>query len=338
MKTTKTINLQLFADDSEVDLSSLKDHFTDEELQSVVPKEEPAPEPQSEPEPKEEPVPDIEPEPNPEPTPEQTAPDSDKVSKHVPYDRFKEVNERNKVLAAELAALKARQSEPAPQVQTPVQTQPAPQPPQQADIRSQINRYAEEEAKRRLKIEGDPREFMFTEPEKYEDYVAEKTSIRIEETNKYNSYQTTRKQNADFVNELKTIPDFPTVYQFALAELDELPGKQARAIGSAFDRVDKGIGTKEDQETIRKFATECQNKMKGITTQPPQDQAAISMPVTQPVTNPLDKTAGLPRATNLSGARTAAMSWAQVEALIREGKTDQIPEDMIKQIDPRLLD
>ena len=134
-------NLQLFADEL-VDAETLKQQgFTDEDLQGIMPSEpEPTPEPVTEPTP--EPEPAIETtEPTPEPESEPTAPDSDKVSKHVPYDRFKEINDKNKVLAAEIAALKAKQFEPAPQ---PTQ-QPAPaqQPPQaRINIEEQISKLA----------------------------------------------------------------------------------------------------------------------------------------------------------------------------------------------------
>lgn len=320
-------DLQLFNDT--VSLDTLKEQgFTDEELKMVMEQQpESTPEPQQEPQQEPTTEPTVEPEPTPEPTPEPPAPDSDKVSKHVPYDRFKEVNERNKVLMAELEALRAAQQQAAPQQPQPQQ---APQQ-QQSDVYSQIKNYAKQEAVKKLGIEGNPQDLMFTDTEKYEEYLTERAKIEYQETYKYQEQQKVYQDNVSFVRELQSIPDFPTVYQYAMQELDEMPRKQARVIDEAYSRIDAGRGTSKDFEVIRNFANQCREKMNGVASQPPITQAAISTPPVQQA-NPLDKAAGLPRANNLSGAKTAAMSWSQVEQLIVEGKIDQIPKDMLKQI------
>jgi hypothetical protein len=256
------------------------------------------------------------------------------VKKHpkvVSYDRFKEVNDKYRVLEAEMAALKAtKPADPAP-----VQQQPA--PVQQQDIAAQIKEYAKREAMKKLKIEGNPADLMFTEPDKYEDYVAERAKIEYKEFDKYEKWQSTVSENAAFVREMQATPNFSVVFQFAERELDDLSRKEARKIDEAYQRVNNGQGTKDDFSTLREFYKSCADKMAGITAAPTPGSVSVS-PTPAPVQNPLDKAAGLPRANNLSGAKTSAMSWAQVEQLIREGNIDQIPEDMLKRIDPRLIE
>lgn len=306
-----------------VSVDTLKEQgFTDEELQGIITEPEPTPEPQPEPEPSPEPSPEPEPEPTPEPV-DEPAPDRDSVSKHVPYDRFKEVNEKNKVLAAELAALKAQQQTQQPQANQPIQ-QPQ-TTPQQPDMYAKIKSYAKQEAIKRLNIEGNPQDLMFTDPDKYEEYLEERSAITINTTNIYN-------ENLDFANELKAQPDFQVLYQFASAELDEMPAKQAREIEQSFARINQGFGSRKDMAIAQKYVDQCREKMNSISAQQAPAQGAFSMPNNQPATNPLDKAAGLPKAQNLSGAKTSAMSWAQANQLINEGRGDEVPSDMLAQI------
>lgn len=307
-----------------VSVDTLKEQgFTDEDLAAHI-EPEPTPEPQPETTPEPEPQPEVNPEPTPEPTPEPIATNGETVSKHVPYDRFKQVNEKAKLLEAEIAALKAQYSQQTPQ-QPVQQTQAQPQ----QDISKQIKDFAKQEAIRKLGIDGNPTDLMFADPEKYEEYLEERAAIVINATNIYND-------NISFVSELKSQPDFPVLYQFATAELDEMPAKQARAIEQSFIKINQGVGGKRDIAIVQKYVDECREKMNNIKTPPAQPQGGFSMPVT-PTTSPLDKAAGLPRAASLSGAKTSAMSWAQVEDLIRQGKVDQIPKEMLAQIDQRLV-
>ena len=314
-----------------VSLDTLKEQgFTDEDLAGLTPE----PTPEATPEPQQE----LEqPEPTPEPVEEQPVPDHDNVSKHVPYDRFKEVNDKNKLLAAELAALKAQQPQQPQTTHQQPPTQPQSQPQAQVDVRTAILKYAEQEAKKRLGIDGDPRDLKYAEDDKYEEYMTEKATIAFQETVKHQKSQETLNENKEFVRELQSTPDFPVLYQFSQQELRTLPFGEAIEISDSFNRINAGQGTKTDFDTVRTFANQCREKMTGIRSQPPaQQQGGFSMPQT-PAPSPLDKAAGLPRSQSLSGAKTGAMSWSQVEQLINEGKADQIPKDMLKQIDPRLV-
>lgn len=317
-------NLQLFADEDTVSLDTLKEQgFSEEDLQGLMP----------EPEPKADPSPDPTPEPKADPTPETEpiVPDHDNVSKHVPYDRFKEINDKNKVMAAELAALKAQQTT----TTTPQQPTPVPQQQnqtQQNSVEEQIAKIADEKVRKALEIDEDIDTLQYSDPAKYLKYVKSVAKEEFKLETQYEQQSKVYNENVNFINELKSQQDFGVLYQFAIAELDELSGKEARPKEQAFARIDRGVGTKEDIETIRTFVNTCRAKMSGVTTE------SNVKPVTTPTTSPLDKAIGLPRAQNLSGAKTSAMSWAQAESLIREGKIDQIPEEMIRQIDPRLLE
>lgn len=318
--------------DNLVGVDTLKDHFTEEELNGMMAVPEPTPEPQPEPEP--EPV--TEPEPTLEPV-QEPAPDSDKVSTHVPYDRFKKINDEKKLLEARLAALEAQQqSQPAPVQQPITQQQTTPQQPQ-ISVAEQIAKIADEKVRKELGLTSeDIDQLSIIDPAKYLQYVkgVSKEEYRLE--TEHHQQQQVYVENVTFVNELKAIPDFPVLLQFAEKELDELPRREAKTIDDAYERVNAGRGSAKDFSVLRDFANKCKEKMTGISQAP--TQGAISMPVTQPVVNPLDKAAGLPKATNLSGAKTAAMSWGQVEQLIQSGEIDKIPKDMLAQIDKRLLE
>lgn len=319
--------------DEQFDVESLKQHgFTDEELAGLTPKTEVSSETVTDVKIETE---DVEPIVDSDTT-DNSQSDGETVSKLKPtvvaYDRFKEINDKNKLLAAELAALKAAQTP------TPTPTpQPAPQQPvqqsQQPNISEQISKAADEKVRKELEITDDIETLQYTDPKKYLQYVKNVAKEEFKMESQYEKQVEIYSQNLNFVNDLKTQKDFPVLYQFAIAELDEMPGKKSKVISAAFDRINSGVGSKEDIATIKDFTNECRTKMTGINT-PPTPSTPAPAPLT---TSPLDKAAGLPRATGLSGAKTSAMSWAQVEDLIRQGKSDQIPKEMLRQIDPKLV-
>jgi DNA-binding transcriptional MerR regulator len=329
-------DLQLFADDV-VDVDTLKEHgFTDDELKDFLSKE-------PETTPKTEPAPGATPETIPAATEEPATVGVTDEEPHADNLRaaLKEERERRKVLAAKLAALEAKQPTQVTQPAQPQQSAPQQQP--KTDIRGQIKTYAKQEAAKILNIEGNPQDLMFTDTEKYEDYLAERAKIELQETTKYEEHQRVYADNVSFVNELQSQQDFPVLYQFAVAELDELPGKQARVIEQAFNKINQGMGSKEDIATVRKFASDCREKMNSTNPEPPVTmQGGILVPnqqqTAQQQPSKLDQAAGLPRATHLGGAKSASMSWVEVEKLATQGKFDQIPKELLAQIDPKLLE
>jgi len=312
---------------------SLKQHgFTEEEIQSVVPQEEVVEENATSEETPVEELPSEE-----KPVEEQPAPDSDKVSKHVPYDRFKEVNEKNKVLAAKLAAYEAQQAK-AP---TPVQPNPAPAAPVVSPVEAKAKYFAmltetaDKEAREivGLTAEDDISTLQFTDYRKYQTYLNAMTSIVQEKDQENRQSWKTQAENTEFIGKLQSDPLFQQVYAYTVAEFDELPAKQSKKVTEALNRIGSKQGSKDDFRLVEDTFADYKNKFLALNGQAPSPTQQ------QPVVHSaLDKTAGLPRAQGLSGAKTAAMSWAQVEQLIIDGRIDEIPKEMIKKIDPKLLE
>lgn len=324
---TFSFNLQLFADEDSVSLDTLKEQgFTDEDLQEFKPQQKTPAEPVAEPdeiatnEPQQEETVDG----NVTTTTENVEPHADNLKMAL-----KEERDRRKVLAAELAAFKAQQQ--------PItsQQQPSPVPQQtnqqQISVEEQIAKIADEKVRKALGIDEDIDTLQYSDPTKYLKYVKNVAKEEFKLEAQYEQQSKVYNENRTFVSELQQQADFPVLYQFAINELDELPGKKVRVIEQAFARIDKGQGSKEDIETMRTFVSECRAKMTGVATE------SNVKPVTTTTTSPLDKAIGLPRAQNLSGAKTSAMSMVEVEKMLNEGKFDQIPKDILKMIDPNLV-
>ena len=321
-----------------ISVESLKQQgFTDEELQGVIPQEETAEEKPAE-EPAQEEQPQTEEEPV-EEVKEQPAPDSEKVSKHVPYDRFREVNEKAKALAAELAALKAQQVTPKQEQKTVFEQQPAPAQTNNADARAKyfatLSSNADKEAREIYGIaDADLTELQFTDNAKYQAYLDTRATIVQEKHAEHMKVFHVRQQNEAYVAKLQQDPLFAPVYQYANEAMQDLPGRELLKFKEAETRVTQFCGTDADFALLDKYMADYKAKFLAA-----QGQATVANNATiQPHKAPLDKAEGLPRANNLSGAKSAAMSWAQVEQLIRDGKADQIPRDMLAQIDPKLIE
>ena len=165
-------------------------------------------------------------------------------------------------------------------------------------------------------------DLMFTDPDKYDQYVSEKTRLEFTQMQELNARKATLDSNVNFVAELKAIPDFPAVYQFALEELDGMKRKDAAPIDQAFQRIDAGAGTDADFTIIRNFAKVCQDKMQT----PPV--------TTTPTTTSLEQAQNLPKAGALNGGGAASptLSWDEVRKLYAEGREKEVPEEIRKQI------
>ena len=145
-----------------------------------------------------------------------------------------------------------------------------------------------------------------------------------------------RSKNEAYVAKLQQDPLFAPVYQYANELLQDLPGRELLKFKEAEMRVTQYRGTDADFALLDKYMDEYKVKYLAATGQTVGQQPQHR--VQQQTKAPLEKAEGLPRANNLSGAKSAAMSWAQVEQLIRDGKADQIPKEMLAQIDPRLIE
>ena len=228
---------------------------------------------------------------------------------------------KRKALRDEVNSLKAQMSRPATIEQT-----------QAPDVLQQIRNDARQKAIASLKIDGNPSDLMFVDGEKYEEYISERTRLEYEAMHQYKETQRVFNENVQFANELREVPDYQNVLNYAMAEIDEMPRKESRKIEEAYDRVDKGRGNKDDFNVLREYVSACQKKMTGedvsvaVKTQPQTNVSGL--------TNKLEQAAALPKATQLSGGKTSQMSWSEVERLAREEKWDEIPKEMLLKLDP----
>ena len=304
--------------------------FSDEELQGLIPQAEQAEEV------KEEVAEQVEEPAQTEEVKEQPAPDSEKVSKHVPYDRFREVNEKAKALAAELAAIKAKQAQEPQPVHQPI-AQPQVDSSAKAKYFAAISSNADKEAREIHGIESvDLTELQFTDNAKYQAYLDTRATLVQEKHINNMRINAVRQQNEMYVQRLRQDPLFIPVYQFATELLQDLPAREVMKFKEAESRIMQFSGNDADFALIDKYMDEYKVKYLAATGQAVGQQPQHQ--VQQQTKAPLEKAEGLPRANNLSGAKSAAMSWAQVEQLIRDGKADQIPKEMLAQIDPRLIE
>ena len=318
-------------ENTNIDLASLSQHFTEEEIATVLPKDEAQNAEVVEEQAEQQEV---------EQTEEPSQPDSDIVQEEKPqklkptviaYDRFKEVNDKAKALAAELAAMKA---------QKPVE-QPRQMPEQQTQTEAKAKYYAtlsataDKQAREILGVhDADLTELQFTDNPKYQALLDTRATI-VQERHMENVKQfQVRQANEQYIATLQQDPLFQSVYQFASEELYSLPGRELMQFKEAEARVLNYRGTESDFKLLDKYIGDFKDKYLASTGQKP---VASQVSVTH-TKAPLDKAEGLPRASNLSGAKTAAMSWQQVEQLIRDGKADQIPKEMLAQIDPKLIE
>lgn len=326
-------------ENTNIDLASLSQHFTEEELATVLPKDEAESAEVVEEQAEQQEV---------EQTEEPSQPDSDIVQEEKPqklkptviaYDRFKEVNDKAKALAAELAALKAQKPEQQPTLTPqPVQPEPVNMSAQRAKYYESLTKDADREAREILGIDAteDIASLQFTDAVKYQVYLNAMTSIVQEKDSQNKQAWKLQQDTEQFVARIQSDPLFPQVYKFIDDSLDDLPTRETKKINDALQRIGVKRGTKKDFALIEETYNTYKEKFIALTGA--EKQPVVPQIQANKVASPLDKAEGLPRASNLSGAKTAAMSWQQVEQLIRDGKADQIPKEMLAQIDPKLIE
>ena len=128
---------------------------------------------------------------------------------------------KRKALRDEVNSLKAQMSRPAPQAQPQTQA---------PDVLQQIRLDARQKAITSLKIDGNPSDLMFVDGEKYEEYISERTRLEYEAMSTYRETQKVFAENLAFANELREVPDYQNVLNYAMAEIDEMPRKESRKI------------------------------------------------------------------------------------------------------------
>lgn len=181
---------------------------------------------------------------------------------------------------------------------------------------NQIRSYAQQEAARRLKID-DASDLMFTDAQKYQELLHEQARIEYQMTRQQEEAQAVYQQNVAFIGELKSIPNIGELWQKGTEMLDGMTRKDAAPIDAAFARLNQGIGTSEDFKTIRDFVEKVKSAM------------------TTPAQNPLETAKTLPKASALNGGAPTGAKLSEEEILryVDEGRENELPAEIRKQID-----
>ena len=126
---------------------------------------------------------------------------------------------------------------------------------------SNIRDFVRREALKRFNITAEDLEsLMFEDVQKYNEFIRFEANAEYTITNQQMAIHQQRQTNINFVNEIKSLPNFGELYQRGLEKLNGMTMRDAQPINDAFYRVDIGEGTEADFETIRKFVTELQNE------------------------------------------------------------------------------
>lgn len=186
---------------------------------------------------------------------------------------------------------------------------------------SDIRDFVRREALKRFNLTAEDLEsLMFEDVNKYNDFIRFEANAEYTITNQQLAVHQQRQTNLNFVNEIKSLPNFGELYQRGLEKLNGMTMRDAQPINDAFYRVDIGEGTEADFETIRKFVNELQN------------ERATNTDVTN---NPLQVAATLPKAGALNGGVPTPNKVTEEEILkaYQTGDLDALPDDIRKYFD-----
>lgn len=186
---------------------------------------------------------------------------------------------------------------------------------------SNIRDFVRREALKRFNITAEDLEsLMFEDVQKYNDFIRFEANAEYTITNQQMAVHQQRQTNLNFVNEIKSLPNFGELYQRGLEKLNGMTMRDAQPINDAFYRVDIGEGTEADFETIRKFVTELQNE-RATNTEVPN--------------NPLRVAATLPKAGALNGGVPTPNKVTEEDILkaYQTGNLDALPDDVRKYFD-----
>lgn len=186
---------------------------------------------------------------------------------------------------------------------------------------SDIRDFVRREALKRFNLTAEDLEsLMFEDVNKYNDFIRFEANAEYTITNQQLAVHQQRQTNLNFVNEIKSLPNFGELYQRGLEKLNGMTMRDAQPINDAFYRVDIGEGTEADFETIRKFVNELQN------------ERATNTDVTN---NPLQVAATLPKAGALNGGVPTPNKVTEEDILkaYQTGNLDALPDDIRKYFD-----
>lgn len=186
---------------------------------------------------------------------------------------------------------------------------------------SDIRDFVRREALKRFNLTAEDLEsLMFEDLNKYNDFIRFEANAEYTITNQQLAVHQQRQTNLNFVNEIKSLPNFGELYQRGLEKLNGMTMRDAQPINDAFYRVDIGEGTDADFETIRKFVNELQN------------ERATNTDVTN---NPLQVAATLPKAGALNGGVPTPNKVSEEDILnaYQTGNLDALPDDVRRYFD-----
>ena len=186
---------------------------------------------------------------------------------------------------------------------------------------SNIRDFVRHEALKRFNMTAEDLEgLMYEDAEKYNEFIRFEANAEYAITNQQIAVHQQRQTNLNFVNEIKSLPNFGELYQRGLDKLNGMTMRDAQPINDAFYRVDIGEGTEADFETIRKFVAELQNE-RATSTEVPN--------------NPLEVAATLPKAGALNGGVPTPNKVTEEDILkaYDTGNLDALPDDVRKYFD-----
>lgn len=186
---------------------------------------------------------------------------------------------------------------------------------------SNIRDFVRREALKRFNMTAEDLEgLMYEDAEKYNSFIRFEANAEYAITNQQIAVHQQRQTNLNFVNEIKSLPNFNELYQRGLEKLNGMTMRDAQPINDAFYRVDQGEGTEADFETIRKFVDELQNE-RATSTEVPN--------------NPLEVAATLPKAGALNGGVPTPNKVTEEDILkaYDTGDLDALPDDVRKYFD-----
>lgn len=186
---------------------------------------------------------------------------------------------------------------------------------------SNIRDFVHREALKRFNMTAEDLEgLMYEDAEKYNEFIRFEANAEYAITNQQIAVHQQRQTNLNFVNEIKSLPNFNELYQRGLDKLNGMMMRDAQPINDAFYRVDMGEGTEADFETIRKFVDELQNE-RATSTEVPN--------------NPLEVAATLPKAGALNGGVPTPNKVTEEDILkaYETGNLDTLPKEVRDYLD-----
>ena len=181
---------------------------------------------------------------------------------------------------------------------------------------SDIRDFVRREALKRFNLKADDLEgLMYEDVQKYNDFIRFEANAAYAITNKQMAVHQQRQTNINFVNEIKSLPNFPELYQRGLEKLNGMMMREAQPINDAFYRVDIGEGTQADFDVIRKFVADIQN------------ETATN---TQVANNPLKVAETLPKAGALNGGVPTPNKVTEEDILkaYQSGNIESLPKEI----------